>query len=72
MTVKRRRDQAFLTEIARQYNAHCAANWPPVRAIAVAYGVSHATATKWIAACRDAGLYLANGHQVRHRREPIR
>ncbi len=58
----RRLDAEFLAEVARQHNAHVAAGWPPVRAIAVAHQVPRATAAWWIARARKAGLHLASGH----------
>lgn len=62
-----RRDDAFLAEIARQYNAHVAARWPPTRAIAVAHGVSHGTAANWLVIARRRGfLHGISSAGLRH------
>lgn len=69
---RNRRDDAFLAEIARQYNAHVTAKWPPIQAIAVAYGVNRATAGNWVVLARRRGHRLELGasglrHNYPHR-----
>lgn len=62
----RRLDDAFLAEIARQYNAHVAAEWPPIRAIAVANRITTRTAAHWIRICRARGFVIEPGDVLQH------
>jgi transposase len=65
-TPKRRLNDAFLAEIARQHAAHVKAGWPAARAIAVAYGVTRVTASGWLAQCRKRGFDIEPSVHLRH------
>jgi hypothetical protein len=64
--VTRRHSPEFLAEITRQFNAHVDADWPPVRAIAVSYGVEQESAARWVRECRAAGHVLEPAGGLRH------
>lgn len=66
MTSFHRLDDAFLREIAREFNAHVSASWPPLRAIALSRGVGYGTAARWVGYCRDRGMHLESAHGMRH------
>lgn len=66
MIPRRRLSEAFLFEICREFNAHTAADWPPLRAIAVAHGVGYWTAARWVGMCRRRGMHLEPATGMRH------
>lgn len=64
--MRRRRDDAFYREIVRQHDAHVAAKWPPIRAIALANGVTWGTASNWITQARALGYDVQHCTHLRH------
>lgn len=64
--IHHRRNAEFYEEITRQHEAHVAAKWPPLRAIAIAYGVTRGTASNWITQARALGYDVSPCSHLRH------
>jgi hypothetical protein len=65
-TRKQRLNADFLMEFAREWNAHVAAGWPPIRAMAVSREATEAAVVSWASECREQGFSLESAVGLRH------